>query len=87
MSSKGATTAHNRTGAVIASATAPIPWMQRLGYLLELVDAPALADVLKSWLHGRVHQTAPLLTGVPAKDAPRNTAWKLLINANVKAEL
>lgn len=71
----------------LAVAAAPIPWVQRLGYLLELVDATALADVLKSWLQGRVHQTAPLLTGAPAKGAPRDTAWKLLINADVEAEL
>jgi len=66
---------------------APVPWAQRLGYLLEKVDAAAVAAPLKSYVGEKARQTALLLPTAPAASAHRDDSWKLLINADVEAEL
>ncbi|MGY4752606.1 type IV toxin-antitoxin system AbiEi family antitoxin [Pannonibacter sp. Q-1] len=72
---------------VAAAQIAPIPWAQRLGYLLEKVDAHTLAAPLKSYVRTHARQTAPLLPMASAEGAPRDDGWKLLVNADVEAEL
>lgn len=72
---------------VAAAQMAPIPWAQRLGYLLEKVDAHTLAAPLKSYVRTHARQTAPLLPMASAEGALRDDGWKLLVNADVEAEL
>lgn len=72
---------------VTAAQAAPVSWAQRLGYLLEQVDAADRAAPLKSHVRARARQTAVLLPTAPLGGAPRDEGWKLLVNADVEAEL
>lgn len=70
-----------------AAALAPMPWAQRLGYLLEQVGAHEQAGALKSYVYARARQTALLLPTAPSEDAVRDDGWKLVVNADVETEL
>jgi predicted transcriptional regulator of viral defense system len=70
-----------------AAETAPIPWAQRLGYLMEHVGAGEKALPLKAYVRRHAKQSAVLLPTVPLKRARRDESWKLYINATVAAEL
>lgn len=71
---------------VSVAETAPLPWAQRLGYLLERVDASDKAAPLKEYVRARAHDSAKLLPKARSKKATRNETWKLLINATVEPE-
>ena len=65
---------------VAAARSAPIPWAQRLGYLLELFGA---YDQVKT----RARQTVPLLPGFGDKKSQRDANWKVFVNTEIEAEL
>lgn len=71
---------------VAAAQTAPIPWAQRLGYLLDRVDAGDKASALKDYVRRQAHQSAALLPTAPHKKSKRDERWKLYVNAEVEAE-
>lgn len=71
---------------VVAAKTAPMPWAQRLGYLLERVGAPEKATALKAHVKGVARQIAPLLPGASLEGVHPDPDWKLSINAEVEAE-
>ncbi|MCL4766884.1 MAG: hypothetical protein KJZ80_11660 [Hyphomicrobiaceae bacterium] len=70
-----------------AAATAPLPWAQRLGYLLEHVGASEGASALKSYIREKARQYTPLLPGGAKDGPPRDSVWKVVVNAEVEAEL
>ena len=70
-----------------AAQTAPIPWAQRLGYLLEKSGGEDRVGPLKSWVQQNATQTALLLPAGPREHAIRNEDWKLLVNAEAEPEL
>lgn len=70
-----------------AAQTAPVPWAQRLGYLLEHVGADEKTAALKSYVQDAARDAVPLLPGAPRKDARSNSDWKLFVNADVELEL
>ena len=67
--------------------TAPVPWAQRLGYLLEHLGFSAKVPALKEYVREHAKQSTVLLPNAPQKHARRNKSWKLHVNANVEAEL
>lgn len=69
-----------------AAKTAPISWAQRLGYLLELVDAAARAESLKAYVRRAAKDTTPLQPGTSYAKAPQQKDWRLYVNAEVEAE-
>ena len=71
----------------VAARTAPIAWAQRLGYLLEFVDAREQAALLKAYVKDEARQTVPLLPGESREATPRDADWKLFVNADVEPEL
>lgn len=71
---------------VEASRTAPVPWAQRLGYLLELVGAAEKAVPLKAYVRDRARDATPLLPAAPRAGSSRANDWKVLVNATVEAE-
>ena len=71
---------------VAAAKTAPISWAQRLGYLLELVDAGASAEALKAYVGKAATDMTPLLPGTSHATAPQQKDWRLYVNAEVEAE-
>ncbi len=67
--------------------TAPVPWAQRLGYLLDHVGAGEKTSELESYVHQHVRKTISLLPGAPGGKSSRDQKWKLYINTTVEAEL
>lgn len=70
-----------------AAAAAPLPWAQRLGFLLERVGGSDKSAPLKAFVRARAHESAVLLPRAPGKKAIRDEDWKLFINAEVESEL
>lgn len=66
---------------------APIPWAQRLGYLLEHVGVDDKTAPLKAYVRKYARQSAPLLPTAPHELSQRDKDWKLYVNADVEAEL
>lgn len=66
--------------------TVPLPWTQRLGYLLERVDEAPRAQALKEYVRARARDAVALLPSVRADDYPRDGDWKLIVNAQIEAE-
>ena len=69
-----------------AAQTAPIPWAQRLGYLLERIGASKKASALKNYVQERARLATVLLPTAPRGDAHRDDDWNLYVNADVEAE-
>jgi len=72
---------------VAAAQTAPIPWAQRLGYLLEHVGFVDKAASLKSYVREQAKQSTALLPAAPQRPSQRDKGWKLNVNADVEAHL
>lgn len=70
-----------------AAQTAPIPWAQRLGYLLEKFGGKDRVGPLKSYVQQHATQTTILLPTAPRENAFRNDDWKLVVNAEPEPEL
>ncbi|HEY2446489.1 MAG TPA: type IV toxin-antitoxin system AbiEi family antitoxin [Rhizomicrobium sp.] len=66
--------------------TVPLPWVQRLGYLLEHIGEAPRAKRLKDYVRARAHESAVLEPSARTGDYPRDRDWKLIVNANVEAE-
>ena len=68
-----------------AAQTAPLPWAQRLGYLLEIGDAAETAYPLRDYVRAKVRDYVPLsLHG--DKNGARSPDWKIIINEVVEPE-
>lgn len=67
-----------------AAEVAPIPWAQRLGYLLEQAGAPETATELKEHVRARARESTSLLPGAPHEDGEWDPDWKLYVNAAVE---
>ena len=70
-----------------AARTAPVPWAQRLGYLLERVGAAERTAPLKAYVREHATQWTALMPGSPRAHAARREDWKLHVNADVEPEL
>jgi predicted transcriptional regulator of viral defense system len=64
----------------------PMPWVQRLGYLLERIDEAPEAKLLKDYVRKHAHEAAALVPSEPVAGHPRDAEWKLVVNADVEAE-
>ena len=62
-------------------------WVQRLGYLLDVGEHRALAEVLVAYVKEHARVVAPLVRAKPRTGAARVERWKLAINASVEADL
>ncbi|MBI4954903.1 MAG: type IV toxin-antitoxin system AbiEi family antitoxin [Myxococcales bacterium] len=70
---------------LLAAATlCPIAWVQRLGYLLDLVGHREVGDVLVPHVKEHAHAVAPLVRGESKAGAQRLDRWRLVVNANVE---
>ena len=70
-----------------AAKIAPVTWAQRLGYLLESVDAGDLVAPLKDYVWSNAGRTVPLLPGGVGRDSLRADEWKLRVNTEVDTDL
>ncbi len=72
---------------LVSAQSAPMPWAQRLGYLLERIGAGDKTTALKAYVRRNVHEAVPLLPSASQADAPRDNAWKLRVNAGVEPDV
>lgn len=72
---------------VKAAGTAPVPWAQRLGYLMELGEMGAKAEHLRGFVEAHARDYALLSPGTGRSPAQRHKGWKLMINTDVEPEL
>jgi len=68
-----------------AAETAPIPWAQRLGYLLDHFGFEAKTKPLKEYVRRQAKQSTTLLPKAPHTRA-RNKSWKLYVNAKIEVD-
>lgn len=61
--------------------------VQRLGYLLDLVNQDALADPLAIWLNRRRKRHVLLRAGAEAKNKKADNRWRVVLNEVVEADL
>jgi len=66
--------------------TVPLPWVQRLGYLLEHIGEASKAELLKDFVRKHARETTTLQPSTPSDDQPRNRDWKLIVNTDIEAE-
>ncbi len=71
---------------VAAAKTAPLPWAQRLGYLLELLDAKEPASLLKAYVQENARDWTQLVPGARRARTRRADDWLLYVNAEVESE-
>ncbi|MCK4516161.1 MAG: type IV toxin-antitoxin system AbiEi family antitoxin [Spirochaetaceae bacterium] len=65
----------------------PLAWVQRLGYLLSLVEAMDLANLLESALPARSVFPVPLVPHKSVTGVPRDERWRVFLNADVEPDL
>jgi predicted transcriptional regulator of viral defense system len=65
----------------------PLPWAQRLGYVLERVKAVNLAAPLAEHVAIHAKEYVPLRPGKSVARATRDSRWRLLVNEAVEADL
>jgi predicted transcriptional regulator of viral defense system len=66
---------------------APVAWVQRLGYLLVLVEQDDLADRLDGVLAECNVFTVPLAPWQDTEGTPRDSRWQLAINTEVEPDV
>ena len=69
-----------------AARFAPVPWAQRLGYLLELAGAGDKTGSLNAHVRDHARQSTPLLPTAPHERSERNKDWRLYVNAVLEPE-
>jgi predicted transcriptional regulator of viral defense system len=65
----------------------PLPWTQRLGYLLERVEAMNLAAPLAKHIAVHAKEYVPLRPRKSIARASRDFRWRLIVNEEVEADL
>lgn len=65
----------------------PLPWTQRLGYLLERVEAANLAAPLAEHVAVHAKEYVPLRLRKSVARATRDSRWRLFVNEAVEADL
>jgi predicted transcriptional regulator of viral defense system len=70
-----------------AAGLSPLPWSQRLGYLLEYLGANDAASHLAAFVADKAPHVTPLAPAAPMRGTPRDLRWKVAINTTVEAEL
>lgn len=71
----------------LAAETAPVPWLQRLGYVLDQVGAADKTEKLKEIVRARAHEPVALVPGAPYTKDSRHAGWRIYANAQVEVDL
>lgn len=64
----------------------PVPWAQRLGYLLERIGEAPRARALKAYVKAHARDAVALVPSAHTENQPRDPEWKLIVNAGIEAE-
>lgn len=65
----------------------PIAWAQRLGYLLDVVEAEATSVELANLVDKMKPVPTPLITSKPFKGVKKDERWLVMINGEVESEI
>ena len=65
----------------------PLPWTQRLGFVLDRVGAEALAGPLAEYVASHAKEYVPLRPRRSVAGSTRDSRWRLLVNEEVEADL
>ena len=65
----------------------PIPWSQRLGYILDFVQHSLRTESLAGFVASRATATAPLVPGTEHALDRRDDRWKLWVNTDLEPDL
>lgn len=71
----------------VAARTSPIPWAQRLGYLLDLVGAGEKTGSFAKWIEESAVQVTPLSPSKSMRGSPRDPRWQVAVNVTVEPDL
>lgn len=65
----------------------PIAWAQRLGYLLEVVEAESAGEELARFVDKMKPVPTPLIKSKPFKGVKRDERWRVMVNGEVESEV
>jgi predicted transcriptional regulator of viral defense system len=65
----------------------PITWVQRLGYLFELIGEQEKATVLADYLMEKHPSPTALIPMISIKGSKKNNRWQIFVNADVESEV
>lgn len=65
----------------------PVAWVQRLGYLLDLLEEGDKADSVAGYLKTVHPMPTPLMPGASIKGAKKNNRWQVFVNCAVESDL
>ncbi len=65
----------------------PVAWMQRLGYLLDMLGEEEKAKILGKYITEKAPSRVPLVPAKTTKGSRSNRRWRLFINAAVEADV
>jgi len=65
----------------------PLPWAQRLGYVLDRVGAESLAAPLFAHVARRIKDYVPLRARKPARRGQRDARWRVIVNERIEVDL
>jgi predicted transcriptional regulator of viral defense system len=71
---------------LVESGRSPLPWAQRLGYLLERIGAEELTTPLLEHVASRAKEYVPLRARNSARRASRDSRWRVILNERVEAD-
>jgi predicted transcriptional regulator of viral defense system len=72
---------------VEAARLSPLPWSQRLGYLLEHLGFEGAASSLAAFVADKAAHVTPLSPAAPMRGTARDPRWKVAVNTTVEAEI
>lgn len=72
---------------VAAAATSPLTWVQRLGYMLDLVGAEDAAENIHEYVRGHAREYTMLVPGSLIEDGRRDARWKLIVNTELNPDI
>ncbi|MEJ8568993.1 type IV toxin-antitoxin system AbiEi family antitoxin [Elongatibacter sediminis] len=70
-----------------AAATAPVTWVQRLGYMLELVEAAHIAEGIKEYVDQQAREYTLLVPAAKNDVGERLPDWKLIVNTELEPDI
>ncbi len=69
-----------------ASETSPLPWVQRLAYLLTLVGFESKTRLLQKFIESKNAPVTPLLPGTPMSGSEKDRQFRVAINTEVEPD-
>jgi predicted transcriptional regulator of viral defense system len=77
-----------RLSQLLATESLELPYLQRMGYLLEIVEASEdILVIIKNWINEHSPRFIPLRPDRPHKTASKNLDWHLYVNEQIESDI